>query len=566
MRILRLGLVLYLLTISLLSFAQKTQGFARERDLGSAYLPLNHWGYAAVERAIAKGAIPGQFMGQRPWTRMAIADLLEMRLRNPDAYAQDEQSQEIVATLDKEFAAELQVLEGDDVSNLQVESLYTRSTEVAGHPLRDGFHLGQTIVNDFGRPYGDGFNNVTGLSLSADWNMFTVYGSGEFQRSADGTYYSSAANAALAVRDAFYPPTAGSKGQPLIYPDNHGVAHGGMQDTYIGGTWHGWDISAGKESLWWGTSVDSALTMTNNAEPMAMGKIDRTVPFHFPWIFKYLGQARMTLFMGRLEGHYYPPGPWLHGEKISLMPTKDLEIGLARTTVWLGQGRPFTFHRLLSTYFSVGDQASSPNSAANDPGDRRGELDLRYRLPKLRNYATYYFDSLVDDDPSPLAAPQRAAFRQGILLTQLPGLSKFDFRTEVAYTELDAFNRNGQFFYWNIVYHDSYTNSGMLLGDWVGREGIGGESDLRYWFTPKTYIQASYRRNQLATDFIPGGGLLQDASVQTMLHVKGDVYFTGMVQYEHYNFPILGNGPQNNVATSVGFTIYPGAKTRTPQQ
>src|SRR5579885_3259017 len=85
------------------------QGYAKKRSLGSAYLPLDHWAYPLLERAIAKGAIPNQFFGLRPWTRMAIADALEARLRNPDKFAHDEDSDEIVTVLDKEFEAELRV-------------------------------------------------------------------------------------------------------------------------------------------------------------------------------------------------------------------------------------------------------------------------------------------------------------------------------------------------------------------------------------------------------------------------------------------------------------------------
>jgi hypothetical protein len=298
---------------------------------------------------------------------------------------------------------------------------------------------------------------------------------------------------------------------------------------------------------------------------MLMGRVDRVVPFRFPWIFKYLGDVRADFFMGRLEAHIDPAGPWLHGEKISLMPTKDLEIGFARTTIWLGDGRPFTFHRLLTTYLSVGDRPKGANTAAIDPGDRRGELDVRYRVPGVRNYLTVYFDSLVDDDPSPLASPHRAAFHPGFFLTKIPGIPKLDFRAEAAYTELPTLNRTGHFFYYNSVYHDGYLNNGLLMGDWVGREGIGGQVTARYWLTPTNSLQVSYKHNAVAADFIPGGGYQQDISAQLQMHLTGNVFLTGMMQYEQYRFPILAPGAKNDFATSVGFTFYPGQRTHVPQ-
>jgi len=56
--------------------------------------------------------------------------------------------------------------------DLRLDSIYTRSVGISGKPLRDGFHFGQTIVNDYGRPYGEGFNQVTGLSASAVAGVF----------------------------------------------------------------------------------------------------------------------------------------------------------------------------------------------------------------------------------------------------------------------------------------------------------------------------------------------------------------------------------------------------------
>src|SRR4051812_21049680 len=99
------------------------QSLISKRSLGSAYLPLDHWAYPVVDRAIARGAIPSQFTGIRPWTRMAIADLLEQRRRQPGKYASDDESLRLVAALDKEFRYELTVIEGESVSDAQLTSV-----------------------------------------------------------------------------------------------------------------------------------------------------------------------------------------------------------------------------------------------------------------------------------------------------------------------------------------------------------------------------------------------------------------------------------------------------------
>ena len=59
--------------------------------------------------------------------------------------------------------------------------MYQRVMGISGTPLRDSFHLGQTDVNDFGRPYAGGFNNYSGFSARGHYGMFSAYLRGEFQ-------------------------------------------------------------------------------------------------------------------------------------------------------------------------------------------------------------------------------------------------------------------------------------------------------------------------------------------------------------------------------------------------
>src|ERR1700749_2174415 len=71
------------ISILIFCFAILTQNaLAGSRSIGTTYLPLDHWAYPVIERAIAKGAMPSQFLGLRPWTRTAIAALLVERHEN----------------------------------------------------------------------------------------------------------------------------------------------------------------------------------------------------------------------------------------------------------------------------------------------------------------------------------------------------------------------------------------------------------------------------------------------------------------------------------------------------
>ena len=39
--------------------------------------------------------------------------------------------------------------------NSRVESVYSVARAISGTPLRDSFHLGSTVINDYGRPYAE---------------------------------------------------------------------------------------------------------------------------------------------------------------------------------------------------------------------------------------------------------------------------------------------------------------------------------------------------------------------------------------------------------------------------
>ena len=67
--------------------------------------------------------------------------------------------------------------------SLQVESIYARDTGISGQPLTDGFHFGATIINDYGRPYQEGFNSADGFSAWTTEGHLVAYVRAEYQHS-----------------------------------------------------------------------------------------------------------------------------------------------------------------------------------------------------------------------------------------------------------------------------------------------------------------------------------------------------------------------------------------------
>ena len=120
------------------------------------------------------------------------------RIDDADAGPATDEAQGIYEALSEELAQDMQGPCGVYQGKARVESVYTVARAISGTPLRDSYHLGQTIVNDYGRPYENGFNNYSGASGYASAGRFLLYVRGEFQGAPSATGYSPALAEALA--------------------------------------------------------------------------------------------------------------------------------------------------------------------------------------------------------------------------------------------------------------------------------------------------------------------------------------------------------------------------------
>jgi hypothetical protein len=243
----------------------------------------------------------------------------------------------------------------------------------------------------------------------------------------------------------------------------------------------------------------------------------------------------------------------INGQKITFKPTPNLELGVGKTGLWGGPGLPITVHSTERSLFAPGN-----GSGRNDPGDRRATFDFTYHIPGLRKWLVLYDDSFTEDEPSPIGYPQQSAHNAGFYMPQLPKLPKLDFRAEVAYTDLQDFLQpvGGGFFYWNLRYLDGYTNKGNIMGNaTVGRQGIAYRGSSTYWFAPDKILRLGYRSEEADSDFA-GGGHLKDVYVQSEWSFNKGVSLSSFMQYEWWNWPVLGN-KKNDFTASVQLTYWP---------
>jgi hypothetical protein len=505
-------------------------------------VPLDSWVYPAFDRLAGLGAINQQFAGLRPWTRTQCAELvleaeknlIEPEVKSPEAVA-------INDILKQEFSEEITSLATGQAREAEVESFYSRALGVSGTPLRDSFNFGQTIANDFGRPFNTGFNDVTGFSAQASGGRFFAYVRDEYQHSPAYDGLTPAQQSFLMLQNGVVSSYSQATGT---------LDQFGLLDTYVGMRLSVFDVTVGKQSLWWGSGTMGGMLYSDNIDPVPMVKVNQVEAVVLPWLLKYLGPVRVQAFFGRLEGYEYPRGPYIHGEKIMVKPSPNLEVGLSRTTMAFGQGIPFTFRNLVSTYFSVTDIPCCPNPR-DFPGKRFGGLDFSYRLPYLRKWLTLYTDNFTADDVNPLVNPSRAFYNPGIYLSQVPCLRKFDFRFEVANTR----TQGGP--YSSFFYREGYTNKGFLIGNTVGRHGSAFDLSTTYWYSPRKRVQVGWREETVSKSLVPSGGLQDSVRVKADWFVQKQVELSAFFQHERWVFPFLAGGAQNNNVISLQLTVYP---------
>ncbi|MGA3343461.1 MAG: capsule assembly Wzi family protein [Terracidiphilus sp.] len=590
--------------------------------LGSPYIPVDSWVYPALLRLYSLGFVDDVFLGMRPWTRASVGNMIEQagaRIEDADAGPATEEGQGIYEALMHELNKDNQgpCLAGKGHST--IESVYTVARGISGTPLRDSYHLGSTVINDYGRPYENGFNNYSGASGYAAAGRFVLYARGEFEAAPSATGYSQALAQALSIVDAttytnptthvtnyFLPQTTIPMGPIATITDGRFI------EAFISAHVLNHEISFGKQDDWLGPGLGGGMAYSNNAENIYSFRINRIEPLHVPLLSRLTGPFRYEFLVGALRGHNYMPNPanpgganpnlvnvinpgdpWVHLEKISFRPTENLEFGFERTAIWGGQGHgPITIHTFLKSFLSFSSPGGATKEGREDPGARFGAFDFSYRLPFVRKWLTLYTDSEVHDDVSPADAPRRAAYRPGLYLSHVPGVPRLDLRAEAASTDPSASDHPaqpaypslyGHFMYWEGIQKQGYTNQGQLFGDWIGREDKGGQAWLTYHLSGNEWLQVGLR-NQKATGYFipgsttqtipagshgcpisapclaPGGTTLNDINFQVVKRIGKDFEVNGNFALEHWKAPIYLPGQQTVTTTTIQLTWFPERK------
>ncbi len=523
-------------------------------DYGLVYVPLDSWVYPAFERLFGLGYADSAYLGMRPWTRTSCLHILQEtypKLQNAyEGAPGDEEAWTIFQALAKEFGAEA----GSPIAHAELSDVYTRNMYIKGRPINDSLHFGQTLINDYGRPYQEGFNAIDGFSARAEGYHLSLDVRGEYQHAPGRGAYPESTQALIAQIDStpLLPPA------PVPQTNVFRLIRANLAFSVADHV-----ISVGKVEDEWGPSESGSMALSHNAEPLYALRINRVTPLRVPVLSSLIGPLRYEGLLGSLKGHRYPNAPWVHAQKFSFKPTRNLEFGFSRVVVFAGEGHvPLTFGSFWHSFTSFSNVSLEEKESRNDPGSRHSSFDFTWRLPWMEKWLTLYSDSIVHDDVSPLAAPRRAAVNPGIYLSHFPGLAHVDLRAEAVSSDPVSSTQGGQFIYYEFEYPDGYTNKNNLLGSWIGREGKGGQAWLTDRLSAKEYIQLGYRNAKVSKNFVPGGTTQNDVNVRAVLRLKDDLELNAFGQMEFWKVPGLVGGQQHDFTGQVQITYFPRLSRR----
>ena len=213
-------------------------------------------------------------------------------------------------------------------------------------------------------------------------------------------------------------------------------------------TMRAFTLEWGKRTLWWGQGYHGGLFLTTNAPPLQVLRLTNTQPALLPWFFRHLGPFRFDFVVSRLEKEREIPEPYWGGLRVNFRPHPQLEMGLTRTAILSGDGRPaITLSSLWDVLF--GENKRAPE----DLSDSIAGLDFRWSFS-----GGHIYGELGGEDEAGML-PSKAAWLTGVhLLNVLDGV---DLRIEYA-------DITSPVWYRHQVYKTGYTYQGHVLGHHAG--------------------------------------------------------------------------------------------------
>ena len=403
----------------------------------SSPIPLDSWVYPALDKLSGLGLVDSALMGSRPYSRLEAARQVDEATSAVERVSALPVALELLHLLQNELTDSLAELHGE--------------ADLSGY-LKPVRQLGFNYI------YRDGADStIAGNGVDAQQFSLTYNNAGIAY--ADGSNVQSRllgeARIGGLLQFDWEPLLISSSGDSFDLQWQHVRAAIGLG---------AFELSVGRQSLWWGQGHHGSLVLTNNAKPFDMVRITNPSPILLPWVLKYLGPFRLDLFWSQMEKNRVIPEPYFAGMRVNIKPLPWVEIGASRGVMFGGEGRPEVewkdFLTILGGENLVGGEDTSNSVAA---------IDARIRLPFLAGTEIYGEYGGEDESNHFLAA---SAWLAGIYLPKVEPSGRLSLRLE--YADLSKIDNLAPPWYRHGIYRSGYTYEGRILGHHVG----GAAEDL----------------------------------------------------------------------------------------
>lgn len=255
-------------------------------------------------------------------------------------------------------------------------------------------------------------------------------------------------------------------------------------------------LEFGRDSMIWGFGERGSLLFSTNPRPMDGFWLTNPTPARLPWVFKYLGRWRYTLYAVNLGPGQAQKWPWLAGYKFSLSPSKYVEIGFAHAVEIGGEGAPTpSLVDVIGEY--VGFRPAGTNPSAPNLTNHTFEIDYLLRIVPLRGLSLYG-NIVIEDKWKSIkkTLKQGCSYLWGVYVPALNSSGTMDLRVEYVMTSPLQYHHS--------LYEDGYTLNRRIIGSDAGPDANAVHAIFRHTLSPNFWYGLTfdwdYRRSDTYTE------------------------------------------------------------------
>jgi hypothetical protein len=228
-----------------------------------------------------------------------------------------------------------------------------------------------------------------------------------------------------------------------------------------------WMVYGGWLDHWWGPGWSSSLIQSTNARPTPRVGLMRadTRPFETKWL-RWLGPWQFNLFAGVLDDDVRViDDPYYIGMRFSFSPIRNLDIGLSRTIMLCGDGRPCGLKAWTNALIGGFGVENPEDPSKINASNQLAGYDVRYSFALSDTLGMAIYGQMIGEDQK-YGIPNKYAGLAGFSFDGPWGSDGASWRFITEYTDTVAFlTGRGRFRQFNVFYNHSRYPSGYRYHD-----------------------------------------------------------------------------------------------------